>query len=174
MPRKGLMVLFTVAAIVLASCTATPEETLVDAFKNADKAFSAEARKANESSDGVAFYLPGGYNVEEPSDDRSIAISKGNESFMLSVNPNEAADSTLFYDLLTVDQQIEWIANETFEENGRFGFAAVRKIAADRFELVASAGGAELKTVSEAGKMDDNMDWMMQTVRSIDNEKRID
>lgn len=171
MPRKGLLGLFTVAAIVLAGCTATPEENMVNALENAHKAFSAVAPETNESSDGTAFYLPGGYTVEEPSDERSITLSKGSDSFLLSINPNESADSTLFYDLLKSDSQPEWIVDETFEENGRFGFAAMRKIADDRFELVASTGGAELKTISDAGRMDDNMDWMMQTVRSIDYEK---
>lgn len=171
MPRKGLLVLFTVAAIVLAGCSATPEENMVNALEHAHKAFSAEARDTNESSDGAAFYIPGGYTVEEPSDERNITITKGSDSFMLSINPNEAADSTLFYELLKSDPQIKWAVDETFEESGRFGFAAMRKITDDRFELVASVGGAELKTISEAGRMDDNLDWMMQTVRSIDNEK---
>lgn len=171
MPRKGLLVLFTAAAIALAGCSATPEEKLAGALENAHKAFSSEPREGNETSDGTAFYLPGGYTVEEPSDERSINITKGSESFMLTVNPNEAGDSTLFYDLLKSDQQQEWAADETFEENGRFGFAAVRKIADDRFEVVASAGGAKLAAVSEMGKIEENMDWMMQTVRSINNEK---
>ncbi len=174
MPRIGILGLFTVAAIVLAGCTSTPEEKMIDALENAHVAFTAEARETNESSDGTAFYLPGGYIVEEPSDNHNITITRGSDSFMLSINPNESADSTIFYDLLKSDTQVDWIADETFEENGRFGFAAMRKIAEDRFELVASAGGAELKTVSEAGKIDDNMNWMMQTVRSIDNEKRTD
>ncbi|HSP21895.1 MAG TPA: hypothetical protein VLQ20_06130 [Planococcus sp. (in: firmicutes)] len=173
MPRKGLLVLFIASAISLAGCSATPEEKIADAFENAYKAFSAEPREANESSDGTAFYLPGGYTVEEPSNERSINITKGSDSFMLTANPNEAGDSTLFYDLLKSHPQQEWAAEETFEENGRFGFAAVRKIADDRFELVASAGSAKLVAVTEADKIEENLDWMMETVRSIDNEKGI-
>ena len=171
MPRKGLLVLFTAAAIGLAGCSATPEEKIADAFENAYKVFSAEPRETTESSDGTVFYLPEGYTVEEPSDENSINITKGSDSFMLTANPNETGDSTLFYDLLKSDPLKEWTADETFEENGRFGFAAVRKIADDRFELVASAGGAQLAAISEAGKIEENMDWMMQTVRSIDTEK---
>lgn len=171
MPRKGLLVLFTASAIGLAGCSATPEEKIAGAFENAYQVFSAEPQKTNETSDGTAFYLPGGYTVEEPSDERSIHITKGSDSFVLTANPNEAGDSTLFYDLLKADPLKEWAADETFEENGRFGFAAVRKIADDRFELVASAGGAQLAAVSEAGKIEENMDWMMQTVRSIDTKK---
>jgi hypothetical protein len=170
-PRKGLLVLFAAAAIGLAGCSATPEEKIAGAFENAHKAFSEEPREANKSSDGTAFYLPRGYTVEEPSGERSINITKGSDSFMLTANPNEAGDSTLFYDLLKADPEQEWLADETFEENGRFGFAVVRKIADGRFEVIASAGGAQLAAISETGKIEENMDWMMQTVRSIDTEK---
>ena len=78
-----------------------------------------------------------------------------------------AGDSTLFYDLQKADPERKWVVDETFEQNGRFGFVTVRQVAENLFEVVASAGGAKLTTISEKKKIDSNMEWMMKTVRSI-------
>lgn len=168
MPRKGLLILLIAAAVGLSGCVASAEEQVAKGIAQADKIFEAEPKKTNETSQNTDFYLPGGYTIEEPSDEYNIIITKGSDSFVLFVNPNEAGDSTLFYDLQKADPEQKWVVDETFEQNGRFGFVTVRQIADDRFEVVASAGGAKLTTISEENKIDQNMEWMMETVRSID------
>lgn len=167
MPRKGLLVLLIAAAIGLSGCVASAEEQVANGITQAEKAFAAEPKKTNESLEKTDFYLPGGYTVEKPSDDYHILITKGSDSFALSVNPNEAGDSKLFYDLQKKDPEQKWIVDETFEQNGRFGFVTVRQVAENLFEVVASAGGAKLSTISEKKRIDSNMEWMMKTVRSI-------
>lgn len=167
-PRKGILVLLLAAAVGLSGCVASAEEQVANGVALAGKAFEAEPRKTNEASEDTEFYLPGGYTVEEPSDEYNIIITKGSESFVLFVNRNEAGDSTLFYDLQKADPEKKWIVDETFEQNGRFGFVTVRRIAEDRFEVVASAGGAKLTTISEGKKIDRNLGWMMEAVRSIE------
>ncbi|GKW46652.1 hypothetical protein [Planococcus sp. NCCP-2050] len=171
MPRKKLGLAIIAAAFLLAGCVATPEERVADGMESAKSAFEQQPEDVNEQTDHVEFYLPGGYTVEEPSDENNIIITKGSDSFVLFVNPNESADSRLFYDLQKANPEQEWTADETFEENGRFGFATVRNIAEDRYELVVSAGGVKMTTISEESKIDGNMEWMMKTVRSIDNEE---
>lgn len=167
MPRKGLLVLFMVAAAGLAGCVASAEEQVARGVAQADKAFEAEPRKTNETIEKMELYLPGGYKLEEPSDRNYVFITKGSDSFELSMNPNEASDSTLFYDLQKADPEQTWVVDETFEQNGRFGFVTVRKLAEDRFEVAVSAGGTKLSTVSEENMIDRNMEWMMETVRSV-------
>lgn len=166
-PRKGLLVLLIAAAVGLSGCVASAEEQVANGVAQAVKAFEAEPRNTNETSENTDFYLPGGYTVEEPSDEYNIIITKGSDSFVLFVNPNEAGDSTLFYDLQKADPERKWVVDETFEQNGRFGFVTVRQVAENLFEVVASAGGAKLTTISEKKKIDSNMEWMMKTVRSI-------
>jgi hypothetical protein len=171
-PRKGFIVISIALTALLSGCLAAPEERIADGVAKAATAFEQEPADANESSDSTEFYLPRSYTIEEPSDKQNIIITKGSDSYVLFINPNEAADSTLFYDLQKANPEQQWVADETFEQNGRFGFATVQKIAEDRYEIVVSAGGVKLTTISEERDIENNMDWMMKTVRSIDTTDR--
>ncbi|SDH96158.1 hypothetical protein SAMN04487975_11077 [Planococcus glaciei] len=169
MPRKGFFAGIIISAAVLSGCLALPEERIADGVAKVAAAFEDEPVETNESSDGTELYVPRSYTIEEPSDKQNIMITKGSDSYALFINPNEAADSTLFYDLQKANPEQQWVADETFEQSGRFGFTTVREIAEDRYELVVSAGGVKLTTISEERDIEKNMDWMMKTVRSIEN-----
>lgn len=170
MPQKKLIGLVIVLSIFLAGCLATPEEQIADGVANARSTFDEEPPKTNESTDQLELYLPGGYTIEEPSDEHNIIITKGSDSFVLFINPNESSDSKFFYDLQKANAEQEWAADETFEQNGRFGFVTVREIAEDQFEIVTSSGGVKLTTISEESEIQENLEWMMKTVRSINTE----
>lgn len=169
MPRKGFFAGIIISAAVLSGCLALPEERIADGVAKVAAAFEDKPVETNESSDGTELYVPRSYTIEEPSDKQNIMITKGSDSYALFINPNEAADSTLFYDLQKANPEQQWVADETFEQSGRFGFTTVREIAEDRYELVVSAGGVKLTTISEERDIEKNMDWMMKTVRSIEN-----
>ncbi|RNF40802.1 hypothetical protein [Planococcus salinus] len=170
-PRKGLIIsLFSLIAL-LAGCGQTQEERVEEGLADARAAFEQEPVDTNETVNGTDLYLPGAYTIEEPSDANNIVITRGSDSYVLFLNPNESNDSTFFYELQKANDDQEWVADETFEQNGRFGFATVREIAEDRYEIVASEGGAKMTTISEESGIADNMDWMMTTVRSIDSEE---
>lgn len=167
MPRRLGMIILLASSGFLAACGATMEERVQEGIDDTRAAFEAEPENANETADRTEFYLPGEYTVEDPSDENNIIVTEGGDSFVLFVNPNEAPDSQLFYELQQPLAE-EWIANETFQENERFGFVTVREVAEDRFEIVASAGGVKMTTLSEESDVADNMEWMMKTVRSVD------
>lgn len=169
-PRYGLIFVLLLAGI-LAGCMATPEEQIAQGVANARDAFEEEPEETNQSVGQVDLYVPKGYDIEEPSDDFNSLITKGNDSFALFINPNEKGDSTFFYDLQKADPEQQWVADETFQQNGRFGFVTVKEIAEDQLELVVSAGGVKLTTITREDDVPENMDWMMKTVRSIDTEE---
>ncbi|TWT12485.1 hypothetical protein [Planomicrobium sp. CPCC 101079] len=171
MPRKRLIGLVLFAAAMLAGCMATPEERAADGLAHAREAFEQEPMDTNERADDRELYLPGGYTIEKPSDNNNVIITKGSDSFVLFINPNEASDSKFFYDLQKANPDQQWLVDETFEQNGRFGFTTVRMIAEDRYEVVESMGGVKMTTISEESAIADNMDWMMKTVRSINIEE---
>lgn len=156
---------------VLTGCTATPEERIVKGIENAQGAFEEEPESTNETVGPTSLYVPNGYSIEEPSDGFNSLITKGRDSFALLINPNEGAASTFFYDLQKEDSEQLWVADETFQQNGRFGFATVEEIAEDQLELVVSSGGVKLTTVTTERDIPKNMDWMMKTVRSIDSDE---
>lgn len=171
MPRKRLIGVGLFAVAILSGCMATPEERVADGLVHSQEAFEQEPVETNEKAEDRELYLPNGYTIEKPSDDNNIIITKGSDSFVLFINPNEKSDSKFFYDLQKANPDQQWLADQTFEENGRFGFTTVRLIAEDRYEIVESVGGVKLTTISEESKLAENMDWMMKTVRSIDTEE---
>ncbi|HSI66821.1 MAG TPA: hypothetical protein VK947_05355 [Planococcus sp. (in: firmicutes)] len=168
MARKGWITFMIAGTFLLGGCGASLEERMVNGVENARESFEEEPVAANETVGDRELFVPRNYIVEEPSDAHNIIITRGSDSFVLFLNPNEEPDSTLFYDLQKANDEQQWAVDETFRQNGRFGFATVREIADDRFEIVVSAGGVKMTTISEASDIDSNMDWMMQTVKSVD------
>ncbi len=169
--KRSVLIAGTVLSIsLLAGCMGTPEERMAEGISETRLAFEEEPPEANENAGETALYLPGNYDIEEFSDEKNITITNGNDSYILSVNPNETADSKFLYDLQKADTAQEWVIDETFEESGRFGFTTLREIAEDRLEVVVSAGGVKMTTISEESDVPDNMEWMMKSVRSIKEE----
>lgn len=167
--KRSVLITGTVLSLfLLAGCMATPEERVAEGLAETRTAFEKEPPETNETAGQTELYLPGGYDIEEPTDEHNMIITKGSDSYVLSINPNEAADSKFFYDLQKADAEMEWIADETFEQNGRFGFTTLRAIAEDRIEVVVSAGGVKMTTISEESDVPANMEWMMKTARSIE------
>lgn len=169
-PRLGLIFVLLLTGI-LAGCMATPEEQIAQGVANAREAFEDEPEETNEMVGQINLYVPKGYDIEEPSDEFNSLITKGNDSFTLFMNPNEKGTSTFFYDLQKADPEQQWVADETFQKNGRFGFVTVKEIAEDQLELVVSAGGVKMATITGKSDVPKNMDWMMKTVRSIDTDE---
>lgn len=168
MARKGWITLLIAGTFLLGACVASTEERMDSGMENAREAFEEEPIAANETAGATELYVPRNYIVEEPSDAHNIIITRGSDSFVLFLNPNEEPDSTLFYDLQKANDEQQWAVDETYRHNGRFGFSTVREIAEDRYEIVVSAGGVKMTTLSETSEIDSNMAWMMETVRSID------
>lgn len=165
--RMGLQMMLFSSVLVLAGCV-SPEEDLVEGVSSARAAFEEEAPEPNETAGETELYVPGGYEVEQPSDDHNVLITRGSQAFALFLNPNEASDSTFFYDLQKANPEETWLADEKFSQHGRFGFVTVRTIAEDRYELVVSSGGAKLSTITEQAALRNHMEWMMKTTRSIE------
>ena len=80
----------------------------------------------NDEVHGVSLYKPAGFTIAEKSDAQNIVMKKGDDSFLLFINPNEEKDSRLFYDLLTTTEDRERF-EEVFTDDGYFGFASVAK-----------------------------------------------
>lgn len=168
MKRSAFITGTVLSIILLAGCTGAPEERLAGGLSETRKAFEEEPPATNENAGSIELYLPGGYKIEEPADEKNIIITRGNDSYVLFINPNEAPDSKFFYDLQKADEEQLFAADETFEQNGRFGFVTLKEIAEDRMEIAVSSGGAKMTTISEASAVPSNMEWMMTTVRSIE------
>ena len=95
-------------------------------------------------------------------------MNKGKQPFTLLVNPNEAKNSQLFYDLLHADENLKVIAEEKFSDGDTFGFVAAIQNSDDTVTLIANVGGAKITTQTKEQHIAKNLETMMRIVRSID------
>ncbi len=153
---------------VLSACGKTFDEQASEAIAAAKEAFQLQDQQVNDEIHGVSLYKPAGFTIAEKSDAQNIVMKKGDESFLLFINPNEQKDSRLFYDLLmtTEDERFE----EVFTDDGYFGFASVTKQGEDKAELIASVGGVKMTTITKIKDIEANLSKMMQIVRSIEQD----
>lgn len=167
MTRKWMrLVLASLVVILLAGCSSL-EEQYTDGLENAKVAFQADAEKPNEKVNDVHMFLPNGFSIEEESTETNIILSKGKDSYILFINPNELPSSQLYYDLMTSDSNLKVIEEKKFEQNGRFGFAAIIEHSEEKYELITSIGGIKLTTISDQTDIANNLEKMMLIIRSI-------
>lgn len=162
-----LLPLLFVLFLILVACGETTEEHAVKGIKVADEIFHQTSKAHNEEVDGVKLYKPIGFEVDDNSDAQNIVLNKGKQPFILFINPNEAKDSQLFYDLLQADDHSDLLAEEKFSDGNTFGFAAVIQYDEDTVELIANVGGAKMTTQTSGKNINKDLEVMMQIVRSI-------
>lgn len=165
--RKRVRIIFALLVVLLLTGCSSTEKQAVKGMENAKIVFQDDAEETNEKVNDVNIFLPRGFAIEEQSDETNILLSKGKDSYILFINPNELPSSHLYYDLMVADTNIKIVEKSTFEQNGRFGFAAVIENSVEKFELITSIGGIKLTTISEQADIANNLDNMMMIVRSI-------
>lgn len=163
-----LLTFLLTALLLLTACGKPVEERATDGLKKAEDVFYQKPMAQNDEIDGVKLYKPTGFKIEGNSDAQNIVLNKGKQPFILFINPNEAKDSQLFYDLLQADEQQDIIAEEKFGDGDTFGFVAVIQNKDDTVELIANVGGAKITTQAKEKNIANNLETMMQVVRSID------
>jgi hypothetical protein len=162
--------LFTIIAFVLLGCSRQMPEEASNGIKAASDVFYSNTKEPTEEIDGVKLYKPAGFIISEKSNAQNIIMTRKNETYLLFVNPNEKENSKLFYELLATDKSKKLIAEETFTENGVFGFAAVVKSDNDKVELLASVGGTKMTTISNGKNIESVLAQMMEVLRSIQQD----
>lgn len=167
--RIGKFMTFTIVTILLLSaCGKTTETRVQEGLKAAEETFYEKPKASTEEVDGTKLYKPAGFKVNENSDAQNIVLNKGKQPFILFINPNEAKDSQLFYDLLHADENSEILAEEKFSDGEIFGFVAVIQYEEDAVELIANVGGAKITTQTTEKNITGNLETMMEIVRSIE------
>ncbi|WP_339251062.1 hypothetical protein NSQ43_13700 [Sporosarcina sp. FSL W8-0480] len=152
---------------VLSACGKTIEEKALDGIEAAKTAFELHDKAVNAEVENVSLYKPAGFTISKSSDGQNIIMKKGDETFLLFINPNENMESRLFYDLLERnDKSVRY--EEIFTDDGYFGFASVLKKSDDQVELITSVGGIKLTTITKKKNIEKNMANMMEIVRSIE------
>ncbi|MCZ2259704.1 hypothetical protein [Sporosarcina sp. G11-34] len=165
------ILLIMLSTLFLTACGQSLEDRTAKGLKSAEEAFYANNKAGTEEFDGVKLYKPMGFTIKEDSDAQNILFNKNDDTFILFINPNEEANSRLFYDLLIEDETKETVAIETFIENRTFGFVAVVESGNNQVELIVSVGGAKITTITKEKNIDTHLRMMMEIVRSISKQE---
>lgn len=168
MLRSSKVFLIALLAIfTLSACGQSTQEKATKSIEKAEKAFHAEPAERNEEVNGIEFYKPTRYTIDESSDEQNIVLKKDDDLFILFINPKESNDSKLFYELL-LEQKRKVIAEKVLSTEEMFGFISIMETAEeDVVELIASVGGAKISTQTTTNKMKTYLPEMMDIVRSI-------
>ncbi|PPA71677.1 hypothetical protein [Jeotgalibacillus proteolyticus] len=159
-----LAVLIMLSAI-LAACSASIEKEREKTVEEVKEIFEDQPKKTNEEIDELELRLPFRASVAEESEHNAV-IDRGNDTFVLFYHRNEEAGNDVIYHMTTNSTEEEWLVNETFEEEGRFGYVLVRQVDEETYELVTGIDHVKMTTISSVGDLSKNAEWMMETVRS--------
>ena len=169
MKRKFTIVIMSCCLLLLLSaCNKSVEERAEETVKVATETFGNETDTEKETVANFQMYVPKKFEVKDQTDEQNIILYKGNQPFILFVNPNEKTDSQLFYNLLKDSGDATIIAEKTFEKENVFGFAAVLESDDAHVELVANIGGKKMTTITKNKQMTEDMERMIEMLNSIE------
>lgn len=167
MKKASLLVAFLVMSTVLFACSATIEEEKEKTLEDVEQIFNEGPKKTNEDIDELSFRLPFRASIVEESD-HNVVIERSNETFVLFHHRNEEAGNDVIYSMTTNSNDQIWMVNETFEDDGRFGYVLLRELEDEKYEIVTGIDHVKMTTVSELEDVSSNAKWMMETVRSAE------
>ncbi|ARK23801.1 hypothetical protein SporoP37_03200 [Sporosarcina sp. P37] len=172
MLRSGKVFLLLLLAVVLAGCSQKVEVRTDAAFVSAKKVFELNAEKTNQTVGDIEFYKPPTMRMDKESTSQKIVLTKRNDSFYVTVNPNEKKNSHVYYDVLLTDEPDHLIGAKTFSKDEAFGFVAVVQKGEKLVELIASVGGAKVETVTNEENTSAYLKKMMEIARSVQHDDK--
>jgi hypothetical protein len=166
---KTIFILTLVVFFLSACGKSSFKEESKEATTTVKEALNEKAKKPNKKSNGIHFYLPFGYEIEDESPN-NIIFKNGSKTYILFNNPQENAESEVVYKA-TVAQYKELDVNEQFKKNEHHGFLIIKHLDDDLNELTVGIGGTKLTTQVKTSSMKTEAKVMTQIVQSVKNEK---
>ncbi|WAA11749.1 hypothetical protein [Fervidibacillus halotolerans] len=161
--RKWLFLIMLLS--LLTACTGTLEEETEKAKEQAVEVFEAKAKNANVEKETLSLYLPHGIEVDE-TDPNNVILTRGDKLYLLFINPNEDEKSQVVYEA-TAETGEDYLLNETFQSDDRFGYIVLKEVEEDVYELTVGIGGIKLTTETNKKDLADDAGMMMEIVSSV-------
>ena len=152
------------AVLVLSACSASLKEEQNTALEKARELFKSDPKKTNHKNDDIEFYLPFGYEVKEEKPN-NVILKNGSKTFILFYNQHEDRSSKVVYEA-TLNQD-KYEINETFSENGRFGYVLINQIDKELNELVIGVGGVKITTEVKTKSLSTEAAAMIEIANSV-------
>ncbi len=164
MLKKGI-VAYVLMLVLLTGCGASPTEVAKDTHSVVEQAFQSEPPEPNQTDTSLQYFLPSDMQVESEGENNLI-LKKGDQLFILFINPNEDENSEVMYQTTAPKTDTD-ILNETFKDENRFGYVKVEAIEEKSYEVSVGIGGIKMTTVSDLRHIEDAAEQMMQIVSSV-------
>jgi hypothetical protein len=153
---------------LLTGCFASVEEVSTETVASVEQAFKAKPVEPNNTEKSFSYFLPSDMNVESAGQN-NVILQKGEQLFILFVNPNEPKDSTEMYEsTVQKTSKDKDIVNETFKDDSRFGYVKVEEIENKSYEVSVGIGGVKITTESKLSEVSVTAEQMMQIVSSVE------
>ncbi|MEH7492304.1 hypothetical protein [Neobacillus niacini] len=134
------------------------------------EALNEKAKKPNNKSGDINFYLPFGYEIEDESAN-NIILKNGSKQYILFNNPQENKVSDVVYKS-TVEQNKNLAIKEQFKKSDQFGYLIIKKLDDDMNEMTIGIGGTKITTLIKTSSMKNEAAVMTQMVKSVVNVEK--
>lgn len=131
------------------------------------EALHEKAKKTNQKSGDINFYLPFGYEIEDESPN-NIILKNGSKQYILFNNPQENKVSDVVYKS-TVAQNKNLDINQQFKKSDQFGYLIIKKLDEGMNEMTIGIGGTKITTLIKTSSMKNEAAVMTQMVKSVVN-----
>ncbi|MGE7604630.1 hypothetical protein ACQKL5_19500 [Peribacillus sp. NPDC097675] len=161
-PKKFLLVFLM--CLLMAGCSGN-EGQIEKAVKATVSVFRNEALQPNTEVGRIKVNLPKKFKIEEEHDNNLI-LKRGNQAYILFVNPNENSDSSRLF-LTAKEQQTDYLVLESFQTDDKFGFLSIIESAEEKYELAVGSGGVKMTTETSSENLKKEAEKMMKIVSSV-------
>jgi len=160
---KVFVVTFLLLVGILSGCASIEDESK-EAVAEVESAFKAKPEKTNSDSGEISFYLPSTMDIEKK-DENNVILQKGDQTFILFVNPNEARTSDVMYNAIVEE---EFTIDQTFSDNERFGYIKAFEIENKLYLVTVGIGGIKMTTEAKVSEISESASEMMKIVSSVE------
>ncbi|MCH1625351.1 hypothetical protein [Fredinandcohnia quinoae] len=161
---KILIVGFFILMALLVGCSSIEDEAK-ETNKAVEQTFKAEPNKTNNEYEDIAYYLPKDMKIDKKGDNNLI-FKKGDQIFILFVNPNEGkASDAMYQSIQSKDSKFE--IDKTFKDKDRFGYVKAYEIDDKLYLLSVGIGGVKMTTETKVSDITENATEMMKVVSSV-------
>lgn len=163
LPLKNFLLVFLMC-LLIAGCSGN-EGHIDKAVKATVSAFSDDVLQPNTEVGLIKVYLPKKFKIEEEHDNNLI-LKRGNQAYILFVNPNENRDSSQLF-LTAKEQPTDYLVLESFQTDEKFGFISIIESSEEKYELAVGSGGVKMTTVTDTENLKNEAEKMMKIVSSV-------
>lgn len=152
------------ALFYLSGCSASFDEEETETVDVVENSFKEEAKKPNNKTEEIEYYLPFGFEVDKESPN-NIILKNGSKTYILFYNPIEAQDSEVVYQATVAQDKYD--TDKVIKTNGKYGFLLVKKLEDHMNELTIGVGGMKITTETKTRSLSSEADMMSDIVNSI-------